>query len=93
MYWDAIRVVALNDYRIYVEIADGRRGIFDLKPYLERGLFRELRDESYFRQAGVHFGAVTWPHGQDIAPEVLLAEMTAAPTPPEEAGLTEMHSA
>ena len=65
----------LPDYRIYVEIEDGRKGIFDLKPYLDFGVFRELRDVHYFNQVGILFGAVTWPHEQDIAPETLLAEM------------------
>jgi hypothetical protein len=75
MYWDVKLVRPLPDYRIYVEIEDGRKGIFDLNPYLERGVFRELRDIHYFNQVGVLFGAVTWPHDQDIAPETLLAEM------------------
>jgi len=60
---------------IYVEIEDGRRGIFNLKPYLDFGVFRELRDVHYFNRVGILFGAVTWPHTQDIAPETLLAEM------------------
>jgi hypothetical protein len=65
----------LSDYRIYVEIEDGRKGIFDLTPYLDHGVFRELRNVHYFNQVGILFGAVTWPHEQDIAPETLLAEM------------------
>ncbi len=75
MYWDVKTVKPLPDYRIYVEIEDGRKGIFDLKPYLDHGVFRELRDPHYFNQVGILFGAVTWPHDQDIAPETLLAEM------------------
>ncbi len=75
MDWDVKTVKPLPDYRIYVELANGRCGIFDLKPYLDRGVMRELRDEHYFRQVGIVFGAVTWPHEQDIAPETLLAEM------------------
>lgn len=75
MYWDVKRVKPLADYRIEVEIEDGRRGIFDLKPYLGRGQFQELQNLNYFRQVGIQFGAVTWPHDQDIAPETLLAEM------------------
>jgi hypothetical protein len=75
MYWDVKSVEPMPDYRILVEIADGRKGIFDLKPYLDHGIFRELRDIGYFNQVGVLFGAVTWPHEQDIAPETLLAEM------------------
>ena len=75
MYWDVITVKPLPDFCIYVEIADGRKGIFDMKPYLDRGVFRELRDVHYFNRVGILFGAVTWPNEQDIAPETLLSGM------------------
>jgi hypothetical protein len=75
MYWDVKVVKPLLDYRIYVEIEDGRKGIFDMKPYLDHGVFRELRNLHYFNQVGILFGAVTWPNEQDIAPETLLAEL------------------
>ena len=45
-------VKPLGDYRIYVEIEDGRKGIFDLRPYLERGVFRELRDKHFSIKLG-----------------------------------------
>ena len=44
MYWDVKSVKPLPGYRIYVEIEDGRRGIFGMKPYLGQGVFRELQD-------------------------------------------------
>ena len=47
MYWDVKMVKPLLCYRIFVEIEDGRKGIFDLKPYLDHGVFRELRDINY----------------------------------------------
>ncbi|MGH8554038.1 MAG: DUF2442 domain-containing protein [Gammaproteobacteria bacterium] len=75
MHWDVKTVKPLPNYRIYVEIEDGRKGIFDLKPYLDRGVFRELRNVRYFNQVSILLGAVTWPNEQDIAPETLLAEM------------------
>jgi len=75
MDWDAKFVKPLPDYRIYVELENGRKGIFDLKPYLDQGVLCELRDVHYFSQVGILFGAVTWPHEQDIDPETLLAEM------------------
>ncbi|AOS85056.1 hypothetical protein BIU88_07775 [Chlorobaculum limnaeum] len=68
-------VKPLPDYRIYVEIEDGRQGVFDMKPYLDRGVFRELKDVHYFNQVGILFVAVAWPHEQDIAPETLIEEM------------------
>jgi Protein of unknown function (DUF2442) len=85
MYWDVLSVTPLSDYRLYVEIADGRQGIFDVKPYLDHGVFRELRNPDYFKQVGVVLGAVTWPHEQDIAPETLVAELVSVDVPPHEA--------
>lgn len=73
MYWDVKLVEAKADYKIYVEIEDGRKGIFDMKPYLDKGVFRELADPEYFKQVSIVLGAVTWPNDQDIAPETLVA--------------------
>lgn len=84
MYWDVKTVTPLSDYRLYIEIADGRRGIFDVKPYLDHGVFRELRNLDYFRQVGIILGAVTWPHEQDIAPETLVAELVLVEAPPND---------
>lgn len=78
MHWDATAVRPLPDFRIYVETAGGLKGIFDMKPYLDHGVFRELMDEAYFNRVGIVMGAVTWPHEQDIAPETLLAELQPA---------------
>jgi hypothetical protein len=75
MYWDAKIVKPLSDFRIYVEIENGRKGVFDMKPYLDRGIFSELKDVNYFNQVDILLGAVTWPNEQDIAPETLISEM------------------
>ena len=54
----------------------GGRGTVTYDCYrLDHGVFRELRDVHYFNQVGILFGAVTWPHEQDVAPEPLLAKM------------------
>ena len=31
MYWDVKIVKPLSDYRLYIEIEDGRKGIFDVR--------------------------------------------------------------
>ena len=86
VHWDVKTVKPLPDYRIYVETENGQKGIFDLTPYLDHGVFRELRDVHYFNRVGILFGAVTWPNEQDIAPETLLAEMLPVePTAPDPA--------
>jgi hypothetical protein len=75
MYWDVKVVKPLSDHRLYIEIEDGRKGIFDMRPYLKHGVFSELKDINYFNKVDILYGAVTWPHDQDIAPETLIKEM------------------
>lgn len=82
MHWDVKAVRPLPGHRIYVELEDGRKGVFDLTPYLDHGVFSELKDTAYFNRVGILQGAVTWPHEQDIAPETLLAEMTPVQSEP-----------
>ena len=54
------------------------RVFFYLRPYLDQGVFRELREVRYFNRVGSASVAATWPHGQDIARETQLFEMVAA---------------
>ena len=75
MHWDVLLVKPLPDYRLHVELADGRKGIFDVTPYLDRGVLQELRDIRYFNLVGIRHGAITWPHEQDIDPETLVADL------------------
>ncbi len=75
MYWDVKIIKPLPGFRIYVEIEDGRKSIFDMNPYLAHGLFRELQNVHYFNQVDILFGAVTWPNEQYIAPETLITHM------------------
>lgn len=82
MHWDVKKVSPLDDYEIYVELEDGRKGVFDLKPYLNHGVFKELQDKHYFSQVSVMHGVVTWPHEQDIAPETLVVELKSVGSPP-----------
>lgn len=35
--------------RVYVEMADGRCGLFDVTPYMRGEFFEELKREAYFR--------------------------------------------
>lgn len=77
MYWDVVSVKPLENFCIAVSLRDGSHGAFDMKPYLDVGVFQELRDPAYFNRVGIQFGAVTWPNGQDIAPATLHARLKA----------------
>lgn len=61
--------------RVYVEMADGRRGFFDVTPYMRSEFFAELANDAYFRQVRVFFGGIGWPNGQDLGPDTIAAEL------------------
>jgi hypothetical protein len=76
----------LKDYRLRLEFTNGEVGVFDCAPLLDFGVFRELRDPAYFRQAHVFLETVAWPHEQDICPDTLYLDSKKArgkrlPTP------------
>ena len=69
-----VAVTANEDFTLDVQFNDGSRRRFDAKPYLDYGVFTELKDIRYFQQVRIAFGTVQWPHEQDIGPETLYLE-------------------
>jgi hypothetical protein len=68
-------VKPLDGYRLDLVFTNGERGIYDCKPLLDFGVFKELRDESYFKRVRVGGGdTVVWPHEQDICPDTLYVD-------------------
>lgn len=65
------QVKALPDHKLELTFTSGEVGVYDCRPLLNFGVFTELQDESYFRQARVLYGTVTWPNEQDICPDTL----------------------
>jgi hypothetical protein len=45
--------------------------IFDVKPYLDTGVFKTLQDKIFFNLVKVAFNSIEWPNGIDLDPEVL----------------------
>ena len=65
---------ANEDFSLDLKFADGSVKRFDVRPYLNLGVFRELKDADYFRQVTIAFGTVQWPNEQDISPDTLYIE-------------------
>jgi hypothetical protein len=66
-------VAALSEYRLLLAFDNFEERVFDMKPYLDKGVFAELADESLFRSVHVCFDTVQWNNGADLCPEVLYA--------------------
>jgi hypothetical protein len=65
------KVTVANEYRLDLIFTNGEHGSYDCTGLLDFGVFRELRNISYFKQAKVNEGTVVWPHDQDICPDTL----------------------
>ena len=64
-------VVPNDDYTLTLTFTNGEVRRYDMKPWLDRGVFRELQNIGYFRCARVAFGTVEWPNEQDLCPDML----------------------
>ncbi|MBK1642615.1 hypothetical protein CKO12_12165 [Chromatium okenii] len=73
---DVIAVQATSDYQLELEFENGESRLFDMKPYLNKKPFMQLKVPSLFTRAAVDYGTVTWPGNIDIAPETLYDHST-----------------
>jgi len=71
-----ISAIPQIDYTLILEFSDGKKKLFDTKPYLSKGIFVQLKDYQYFSRVRISFGTVTWPNEQDFSPETLYIEST-----------------
>jgi len=70
-----ISVEATFNHKLKIKLSNGREGIFDVSPYLDKGVFQELKDSKYFRQVWCAYGGVRWPHEQDFSAETIEHEL------------------
>ena len=71
MYLSVKEVKPLDEYKLLVTFENGEVKLFDMNPYLNNGIFSELRDLSLFKSAKVNFDTVEWENEADIDPETL----------------------
>ncbi len=77
MFFAVTDVTPLNDYTLRLKFKNGEEKVFDMKPYLETGIFKALKDESIFKTVKVSFDTVEWANEADIDPETLYHESIA----------------
>ena len=59
-------VKALENYQILVTYNNGEKRIKDMKPYLEKGVFKKLKDKNFFKSVKVSYGTVSWGDEIDL---------------------------
>lgn len=71
MYYAVKKVQAIENYFLNLIFETGEEKIFDMKPYLNRGIFKELLDVELFKKVHISFDTIEWENGADLDPEVL----------------------
>lgn len=61
----------ISDYLLEIVFSNNEKKRFDMKPYLNFGLFQELKDQALFQTATAEAGTVVWRNGLDICPDTL----------------------
>ncbi len=64
-------VKAESNYVLLLEFSNGEKKRFDVSPYIGKGVFAPLSDESFFRNVNVFLGSIHWPKGADHCPDTL----------------------
>jgi len=68
---DIVNVKPEVDYTLHLWFANGEEGILDMKPYLEKGIFRELKDLSMFNSVHPFIGTIQWANEADLCPDTV----------------------
>ena len=82
-----IKVTPKSGHKLELTFSNAEQGIYDCSHLLDFGVFRELRDVTYFNQVMVCDGTVVWPHDQDICPDTLYIEAIKNTEPDTAPGL------
>jgi hypothetical protein len=64
-------------HRLLLEFDNGEVRHFDLTPWLDKGVFKALRDSPDFAQAQVVDGSVEWPGEIDLSYDTLYLRSVA----------------
>jgi hypothetical protein len=60
-----------DDYQILLTFDNEELKVFDMKPYINKGFFKQLQDKSYFNTVKPFMDSIQWKNGQDLCPDTL----------------------
>ena len=78
MYPGVKEVKPLAEYKLLLRFENDEEKIFDMNPFLDKGVFKELKDVELFNQVHVSFDTIEWGNGADLCPELLYRDSQVA---------------
>ena len=71
MYLAIKDVKPQDNYLLLLTFENGEKRQFDMKPYLDFGIFQELKDLRIFKTVKTSFDSIEWDNEADFDPEIL----------------------
>ena len=57
---EIIKAEPLENYELLLTFEDGEKKVKDMKPYLEKGVFKKLQNIEVFKNVKIKYGTVCW---------------------------------
>ena len=74
MYPAVCEVTSQKDFSLIIVLDNGEKRSLDMKPYLDFGVFKKIRDYEKFKRIRVAFDTIEWDEGVDLDPEFIYAK-------------------
>jgi len=71
-----INVKANDDFSLHILFTNNEWRKFDVKPYLDKGIFKQLQNRDMFITCRAVDGTVQWANEADFCPDTLFLEST-----------------
>ncbi len=70
-------IKTVDGFRLRVTFKNGEVRFFDMRRFLDKGIFQELKNPRYFKKVRVITGGIEWPHEQDLSADTLYYQGTS----------------
>lgn len=71
MYLSIKSVKPLENYHLLITFENNEKRIFNMSPYLDKGIFKQLKNEDLFNTVKVCFDTICWDNEADLCPELI----------------------
>lgn len=68
---EIIDVKPMEDYKLLITFKNSEKKVKDMKPYLEKDVFKKLRNKDFFNTVSISFGTICWGEEIDICADSL----------------------
>lgn len=68
---NVIQVQPLDNYQLQLQFDNSETRIFDVTPYLDKGVFSQLKSIEQFKTVKPFFGGIQWENEQDFSRDTL----------------------